>query len=67
LIPIHIDNEFEGQRYREYFSWNVNEPYLTPENFAKLISEENNFPLQIENEISGNIKRALQNYKPYVP
>lgn len=35
----------------EFFSWNATENELTPETFAKIICEENQFPNQIEIEI----------------
>ena len=41
LIPISIDLELEGLRFREFFLWNAYEPGLTAESFSKLVSEEN--------------------------
>ena len=52
LVPISLDMEIEGQKYKENFCWNVNEPFLTPENFAKLVIEENNLDNNFEREIS---------------
>ncbi|KRX09116.1 Lambda repressor-like, DNA-binding domain [Pseudocohnilembus persalinus] len=65
LVPISVDAEVDGLRYKDFFCWNVSEPQLTPEQFAKIICEENNFPQQIESEISSSIKRAITNFKPY--
>lgn len=44
--------EFEGRRFKENIYWNVEEPFLTTENFAKILAEENNLPLSFENEIA---------------
>ena len=30
LIPIHLELEPDGKKYKEMFCWNVNEPYFTP-------------------------------------
>ena len=51
-IPIRLDMEFEGRRFKENIYWNVEEPFLTPENFSKILAEENNLPLSFENEIA---------------
>ena len=40
LIPIKLDIEFEGQRLKEQFLWEKNEPYLRLEDFAKILIEE---------------------------
>ena len=42
---IHFDYEFDGKRYKENFLWNIDEPYLTPESYAKIVAEENSLPL----------------------
>eukprot|EP01017_Pseudomicrothorax_dubius_P026902 TRINITY_DN3041_c0_g1_i3.p1 TRINITY_DN3041_c0_g1~~TRINITY_DN3041_c0_g1_i3.p1 ORF type:complete len:257 (+),score=52.02 TRINITY_DN3041_c0_g1_i3:346-1116(+) len=67
LIPIRIDIEIEGRRFRENILWNIDEPYLTPENFAKIIAEENNLPPAFEHEIASVIRRGIAIYRPYFP
>jgi hypothetical protein len=52
-----FDIEYEGKKYKEILNWNLNEPYLTPDSFAKLLAEENNLPTMIEHEIAFTIKR----------
>lgn len=52
LIPVRIDIESEGIRYRENISWNLNEPFLTPEAFSKNVAEENNLPISFEHEMT---------------
>eukprot|EP01016_Furgasonia_blochmanni_P040451 TRINITY_DN5165_c0_g1_i8.p1 TRINITY_DN5165_c0_g1~~TRINITY_DN5165_c0_g1_i8.p1 ORF type:complete len:337 (-),score=31.12 TRINITY_DN5165_c0_g1_i8:236-1246(-) len=67
LIPIRLDIEQEGIRFRENICWNVEESYLSPEQFAKILAEENNLPSSFEHEIAFAIKRAVQNHRVYVP
>ena len=52
LIPIRLDVEQEGIRFRENICWNVEESYLSPEQFAKILAEENNLPSSFEHEIA---------------
>ena len=52
LIPIRIDVEIEGNRFKESVCWNLDEAYMEPENFAKILAEENNLAPAFEHEIS---------------
>jgi SWI/SNF-related matrix-associated actin-dependent regulator of chromatin subfamily B protein 1 len=67
LIPIRIDVEIEGRRFKENVCWNLDEPYMAPENFAKIIAEENNLNPAFEHEISNAIKKSVSVHKKYVP
>jgi len=40
---------------------------MSPELFARMISEENQLPSVIEQEIHTQIKKQVQNYRPYYP
>ena len=51
LIPIKLDIEIEGQRLKEQFLWDKNEPYLSLEAFAKLLIEEQNLSQAFEADI----------------
>jgi hypothetical protein len=64
LLPIRIDLDMEGRKYRDLIIWNLNEPYFTAEQFAKLIAEENNLSANFETEITNLIKRSIGNYEP---
>ena len=44
--------EMEGRKYKDLILWNLNEPFLTPEAFAKMVSEENNLSAGFEEDIS---------------
>lgn len=59
FIPVRLDMEFEGRRFKENIFWNVEEPFLTPESFAKILAEENNLPLSFENEIAMYFNRLF--------
>jgi hypothetical protein len=59
LIPVRIDLEMEGRKFKDQILWNINEPYFTPESFAKYIAEENNLSTNFENEIINTIKRKI--------
>jgi len=51
MIPININVELEGKKFKEIFFWDMNEPYLRVESFAKILSEDNQLPPGFENEI----------------
>ena len=51
LIPININIELEGKKFKEIFFWDLNEPYLRLENFAKILVDDNQLPSGFENEI----------------
>ena len=65
LIPININIELEGKKIKESFFWNLNEPYLTVESFAKIISDDENLPSGFENEIINQMKRQISQYSRY--
>ena len=52
LIPININIELEGKKFKEIFFWDLNEPYLKVENFAKILVDDNQLPGSFENEIT---------------
>lgn len=41
-MKVELDLE-GGQRHKEIFLWDKNEPYMTVENFARILCEENGF------------------------
>ena len=52
LIPIKIEFELEGgHRFKELFLWDKNEPYMTIENFARILLEENGLNPSYEGDI----------------
>ncbi|CAD8092991.1 unnamed protein product [Paramecium sonneborni] len=67
LVPITIDFELDGKKIYQTFCWNLNESHMIPETFARIITEENQLPSVIEQEICTQIKKQVQNYKCYYP
>lgn len=65
LIPIKLDIEIEGQRLKENFLWDKNEPYITLEAFAKLLVDENNLSQTFENDIVQQMKRQVKDFRGY--
>jgi hypothetical protein len=65
LIPIKLDIEIEGQRLKENFLWDKNEPYITLEAFAKLLVDENNLSQIFENDIVQQMKRQVKDFRGY--
>jgi len=65
LIPIKLDIEHEGRRLKDMFMWDKNEPYLTLEEFAKILMEEHNLPALFEQEIISNMKKQINGFRQY--
>ena len=59
LIPIKLDLEIEGQRLKEQFLWEKNEPYINLEGFAKLLIEEQNLSQAFEPDIVAQMKKQI--------
>ena len=54
----------DERRYKEYVLWNLNEPFFTPESFAKMVAEDNHLHANMEEEIVRIIKKNVENYLP---
>jgi len=65
LIPININVELEGIKYKDNILWNLNEPYLTEDGIAHILAGDNNLPSSFEKEISSQIKRQINSYKKF--
>lgn len=65
LIPINLNIELEGKKFKEIFFWNLNEPYLRIENYAKIITEDNQLPLAFEVEIINQMNKQITQYRKY--
>lgn len=51
LVPVRIDLEFEGRRFRENIIWNANEKNIQADFFARQMAIDNDLPPVFENEI----------------
>jgi SWI/SNF-related matrix-associated actin-dependent regulator of chromatin subfamily B member 1 len=65
LIPIKLEIEMQGRRLKDMFLWDKNEPYLTLEEFAKILMEEHNLPEVFEAEIISSMRRQIHAFKHY--
>ena len=65
LIPININIELEGKKFKDIFFWNLNEPYLKEDDFAKILVDDNQLPAGFEGEIISQMKRQISQYKKY--
>ena len=64
LIPININVELEGKKFKEIFFWDYFEPYLQPEQFVKIMLDDNNLPITFESEILNQLTRQISQYNP---
>lgn len=65
LIPVKLDIEIDGQRLKDSFLWDKNEPYLSLEAFAKLLIEESNLSPAFEQDIVSAMKRQIKDFRGY--
>lgn len=65
LIPINVNIELEGKKFKENFFWNLNEPYLRVESYAKIIADDNQLPPGFESEIINQMNRQIAQYRKY--
>lgn len=65
IIPININVELEGKKYKEQLFWNINESYLRVEAFAKILSDDNHLPQGFENEIAAQMNKQVAGYKRF--
>ena len=65
LIPININVELEGIKYKDSLLWNLNEPYLTLESLSHILATDNNLPIAFEKEILNQMKRQISFYKKF--
>lgn len=63
LIPVRIDLDMENRKYKDLILWNSNEPYYTPEMFAKIVADDNGLSSTFESEIASCIKKAVSMYE----
>ena len=67
LVPIRIDIEIEGRRFRDTITWESQEPHFTPHSFAEVICEEQKLPNSFAKEIARTVEQKLSRYEKYSP
>lgn len=65
LIPLNINIELEGKKFKEIFFWELNEPYLKVENFAKILVDDNLLPQSFESEIVHQMNKQINQYRKF--
>jgi SWI/SNF-related matrix-associated actin-dependent regulator of chromatin subfamily B protein 1 len=65
LIPINVNIELEGKKFKEIFFWELNEPYLRVETFAKILVEDNMLPPSFESEIVNQMNKQINQYMKF--
>jgi len=66
LVPIRIDIDLNGVKFRDSFTWNLNETVITPEYFADLICEDFNLShSSFQPVIVKAIKEQIDEYYMY--
>jgi len=66
LVPIRIDIDLNGVKFRDSFTWNLNENLITPEYFADLICEDFNLShTAFQPVIVKAIKEQIDEYNMY--
>jgi len=68
LVPIRILIEQDGHKYRDDFTWNLNESLLTPEKFAEILCFDNKLPAaKFAPIVAESIRTQLNEFIPHVP
>ncbi|ORX79148.1 SNF5-domain-containing protein, partial [Anaeromyces robustus] len=66
LVPIRIDFDLNGVKFRDSFTWNLNETLITPEYFADIICEDFNLSHSVfQPVIVKAIKEQIDEYYMY--
>ncbi|EPZ32321.1 SNF5/SMARCB1/INI1 domain-containing protein [Rozella allomycis CSF55] len=67
LVPIRIDLEFEGIKYRDTFTWHLQEKNVTPEVFAEIICQDFDLPTSLFSPpISKSIREQIVDFSNYL-
>lgn len=64
-VPIRIDIELEGRRFRDTITWESQEPHFTPHTFAEIVCEEQKLPSGFVKEITRTVEQKLSRYERY--
>ncbi|KAJ9105087.1 hypothetical protein QFC20_004373 [Naganishia adeliensis] len=62
LAPIRVELDTETHRIRDYFTWNVNETLISPEEFATTFCRDLNIPSYYRDQIATMIRQQTEEY-----
>ncbi|KAI9196692.1 hypothetical protein LWI28_026139 [Acer negundo] len=65
LVPIRLDIENEGQRYKDAFTWNPSDPDSEVVVFAKKTVRDLKLPPQFTTQIAQSIQNQLNEFRSY--
>ncbi|XP_059280388.1 chromatin structure-remodeling complex protein BSH isoform X2 [Lycium ferocissimum] len=65
LVPIRLDIEIDGQRFRDAFSWNPNDPDSEVVVFAKRTVKDLKLPPAFITQIAQSIQSQLTEFRSY--
>ncbi|CAH2053462.1 unnamed protein product [Thlaspi arvense] len=65
LVPIRLDIQFEGQRYKDAFTWNPSDPDSEVAVFAKRTVKDLKLPPAFVTQIAQSIQSQLSDFRSY--
>ncbi|KAJ0980039.1 hypothetical protein J5N97_015513 [Dioscorea zingiberensis] len=65
LVPIRLDIEIDGQRFRDAFSWNPDDPDSEVANFAKRTVKDLKLPPSFMTQIAQSIQTQLAEFRSF--
>ncbi|KAF5384284.1 hypothetical protein D9615_003252 [Tricholomella constricta] len=65
LVPIRLEFDVEHHKMRDTFVWNLNDPVVTPENFAQTVVEDYNLSASYHAVITKAIQDQLSDFKAH--
>ncbi|KAF8241040.1 SNF5-domain-containing protein [Tricholoma matsutake] len=65
LVPIRLEFDVEHHKMRDTFVWNLNDPIVTPENFAQTVVEDYNLSANYHAVIVKSINDQLSDFKAH--
>lgn len=69
MVPIRLNIEFSGHKLVDFFTWNLNDHSMTPEQFAAILCQDLDFPVHTNpnnspyTQIIAMINEQLQEYE----
>ncbi|CAI0441024.1 unnamed protein product [Linum tenue] len=65
LVPIRLDIEVDGQRFKDAFTWNLSDPDSEISVFAKRTQKDLKLPLAFATQIAQSIQTQLTEFRSY--
>ncbi|EDQ87922.1 uncharacterized protein MONBRDRAFT_37807 [Monosiga brevicollis MX1] len=63
LVPIKLTLDKEGYKFRDQFTWNINEPHITPALFAELLCQDAELPSRFAGTFAHSIQQQLDAFR----